>query len=103
MDVNLYGYVNITKYLLPVLKKTKGQLVVISSLSGILGLPLRTFYCSTKFAVNGFFNALHMEVGDTVSITQCNPTTVTGTKFRANGLNGVSEAAPPSKNNLTVE
>ena len=74
----------------------------MSSLSGVLGLPFRTFYCSSKFAVNGFFNALHMEVGDKVSITLCNPTTVTGTNFRTNGLTQ-SEPAAPSKSTLTVE
>jgi short-subunit dehydrogenase len=36
MEVNLFGYVNMTKYLLPHLKLTRGQLVVISSMSGVV-------------------------------------------------------------------
>jgi len=58
MDVNLFGYVNMTKYLLPHLKTSKGQIVVISSLSGYFATPTRAAYCSTKFAVNGFFQCL---------------------------------------------
>lgn len=102
MDVNLYGSVNMTKYLVPHLRKAKGQLVVVSSLSGMIGIPYRTFYCSSKYAVNGFFNALHMEIGNDIIITQCNPTTISGTNFRANGLGG-ADNSKPSKDNVTAE
>lgn len=73
----------------------------------MIGIPFRTYYCSSKYAVNGFFNALHMEVGKDIAITQFNPTTVTGTSFRANGLGNdgaVREAAKSEGDNfLTVE
>jgi len=58
VDVNLFGYVNMTKHALPHLIKTRGQLIVISSISGVLGLPFRTAYCASKHAVNGFFKSL---------------------------------------------
>lgn len=38
---------------LPYLKRTGGSIVVVGSLSGELGLPLRTAYCASKFAVTG--------------------------------------------------
>lgn len=102
MDVNLFGYVNMTKYTLPYLKQTKGQIVVVSSISGIIPLPLRTAYCASKFAVNGFFDSLHMEESDNISITLYCPGTINGSNFRNNSLSG---SAPPStsKNVLTLE
>ena len=55
MKTNFYSNVYLTKLALPILKKTKGGIVVISSLSGKFGLPSRTAYCASKFALNGFF------------------------------------------------
>jgi len=88
MDVNLFGYVNMTKYTLPFLKQTKGQYVVISSISGLIPLPLRTAYCASKFAVKGFFDALYMEESDHISITMYCPGTIVGSNFRNNSLSG---------------
>ncbi|KAL8435094.1 hypothetical protein ACSSS7_002684 [Eimeria intestinalis] len=76
LDVNFFGYVFCTKHALPHLKKTKGQIVVISSISGEIGLPLRSAYCSSKFAVTGFFEALRMECGDQIDVTICCPPSV---------------------------
>ncbi|KAL8271084.1 hypothetical protein Esti_005001 [Eimeria stiedai] len=75
-EVNFFGYVYCTKYALPHLKKTKGQIVVISSISGEIGLPLRSAYCSSKFAVTGFFEAVRMECGDQIDVTICCPPSV---------------------------
>jgi NAD(P)-dependent dehydrogenase (short-subunit alcohol dehydrogenase family) len=61
MEVNFFGCVYPTRYALPHLKKTHGQLVVMSSYSGEVGLIYRTGYCATKFAVTGFFESLRME------------------------------------------
>lgn len=46
------------KYALAELKKSKATVIVISSLSGKFGLPSRTAYCASKFALNGFFESL---------------------------------------------
>ncbi|EAR97259.1 enoyl-(acyl carrier) reductase (macronuclear) [Tetrahymena thermophila SB210] len=62
METNFYGCVYPTKYALPYLQKTKGQILVLSSLSGEIGLPFRTAYCSSKFAVTGFFESLRIEL-----------------------------------------
>ena len=50
--------------------------MVISSLSGEVGLPWRSAYCSSKFAVTGFFESLRMELEEDVAITIICPPTV---------------------------
>jgi NAD(P)-dependent dehydrogenase (short-subunit alcohol dehydrogenase family) len=55
MKTNYYANVYITKYALPYLKRSLGQIVLISSISGKVGLPSRSAYCASKFAVTGFF------------------------------------------------
>ena len=54
-------YKFIQRFAWPHLKKNKGQIIVLSSLSGEVGLPWRSAYCSSKFAVTGFFEALRIE------------------------------------------
>lgn len=61
MDVNFWGTVYCTKYALPYLLQTKGSLVGIISVAGFLGLPGRTGYSASKFAVRGFLNTLRVE------------------------------------------
>lgn len=51
MDVNFFGYVNMTKAALPHIRVSKGQFVVVSSISGLVSLPLRAPYCASKFAI----------------------------------------------------
>ena len=55
MKTNFYANVYLTKYALPYLRKTQAQIIVISSISGKLGLPERSAYCASKFALSGFF------------------------------------------------
>ncbi|MGC9355181.1 MAG: SDR family NAD(P)-dependent oxidoreductase, partial [Mariniphaga sp.] len=54
MDVNFWGTVYCTKFALPYLLKTKGSLVGVISVGGYIGLPGRTGYSASKFAVRGF-------------------------------------------------
>lgn len=61
MKTNFYSNVYLTKSALPILKKSNGGIVVISSLSGKFGLPMRSAYCASKFALNGFFESLKTE------------------------------------------
>jgi len=61
MDVNFWGTVYCTKYALPYLIKAKGSIVGVSSIAGFVGLPARTGYSSSKFAMNGFLNTLRIE------------------------------------------
>ena len=61
MDVNFWGTVYCTKFALPYILKAKGSLVGIISVAGFLGLPGRTGYSASKFAVRGFLNTLRVE------------------------------------------
>lgn len=62
MDINFYGTVYVTKYALPHILKTKGSIIGISSIAGYRGLPGRTGYSASKFAMQGFLEALRTEV-----------------------------------------
>lgn len=62
MDVNFYGTVNCTKLALPSIMERKGSIVGISSIAGYRGLPGRTGYSASKFALTGFLEALRVEL-----------------------------------------
>jgi short-subunit dehydrogenase len=61
MEVNFWGMVYCTKYAMPELLKTKGTVVGVSSIAGYKGLPGRIGYSASKFAMNGFLDALRVE------------------------------------------
>lgn len=61
MDVNYWGTVYCTKYALPWLLKSKGSVTGVSSIAGYKGLPGRTGYTASKFAMVGFLEALRIE------------------------------------------
>lgn len=61
MDVNFWGTVYCSKYALPYLLKSKGSLVGIISIAGYIGLPGRTGYAASKFAVRGFLDTVRVE------------------------------------------
>lgn len=61
MDVNFWGTVYCSKYALPHLLKSRGSLVGIISIAGFIGLPGRTGYSASKFAMRGFLNTLRIE------------------------------------------
>jgi short-subunit dehydrogenase len=62
MDVNFWGTVYCCKYALPYLIKSKGNILGVSSVAGFKGLPARTGYSSSKFALNGFLESLRLEL-----------------------------------------
>lgn len=61
MDVNFWGTVYCTKYALPYLLQQKGSVVGVISTGGYIGLPGRTGYSASKFAVRGFLDTLRIE------------------------------------------
>jgi len=61
MDVNFFGTVYCTKYALPHLLKTNGSLVGIISIAGFVGLPGRSGYSASKFAIRGFLDTVRIE------------------------------------------
>jgi len=61
MDVNFWGTVYCTKFALPHLLASKGSVVGVSSIAGYKGLPGRTGYSASKFAMHGFLETLRIE------------------------------------------
>jgi short-subunit dehydrogenase len=62
--VNYLGAAYCTYYALPHLKKSKGRIVVVSSIAGLSGVPTRTAYAASKHALFGFFDSLRIELRD---------------------------------------
>ncbi len=61
-STNLFGMMNICRETIPIMRKQgKGTIINVSSAVGVLALPFYTVYCSTKFAVEGFSEALYYE------------------------------------------
>ena len=61
MDVNFWGTVYCSKYALPYLQASKGSLVGISSVAGLHGLPGRTGYSASKYAMTGLLETIRIE------------------------------------------
>lgn len=62
MEVNYFSYVNLTKAVLPYMKRQKsGHIVVVSSIAGKFGFYLRSSYSAAKHALHGFFESLRLE------------------------------------------
>lgn len=62
MDVNFYGAVYCTNFALPSIIERKGSIVGISSIAGYRGLPGRSAYSASKFALQGWLEALRTEM-----------------------------------------
>jgi short-subunit dehydrogenase len=62
MDINFYGTVYCTKFALPSLIQRKGIIVGVSSIAGYRGLPGRSGYSASKFAVQGWLEAIKTEL-----------------------------------------
>lgn len=62
LRVNLFGVLYCTHYALPHVKKTRGSLVALSSLTGRRGTPSYSVYGASKFAVQGLYDALRLEL-----------------------------------------
>jgi len=89
MDINFYGTVYATKYALPHIIKSKGCIVGVSSINGHRGTPARSAYTASKYAMEGFFEALRTEVMKKgVHVLVVSPG-FTGTNIRNAALNKV--------------
>jgi NAD(P)-dependent dehydrogenase (short-subunit alcohol dehydrogenase family) len=63
MDTNFLGTVFLTREVLPVMRKQGcGKIINFSSIGGLMGLPFQGFYSAAKFAIEGFSEALRMEI-----------------------------------------
>lgn len=99
MDVNFWGTVYCTKYALPYLQRSHGSLVGISSVAGIHGLPGRTGYSASKFAMTGFLETIRIEnlkKGLHVMVA-CPGFTASNVRFSALTADGSQQGATPRK------
>jgi len=92
-----------THHALPHLLSSKGRLVGIASLTGLVGVPTRTGYAASKHAMRGFFDSLRIELADDgVSVTMIYPGFVaTGIRENATGADGKpAKIDPVSKDDV---
>ena len=97
MDVNFWGTVNCCKYALPYLQASKGSVVGVSSVAGLHGLPGRTGYSASKYAMTGFLETLRIEnlkKGLHVMIA-CPGFTATNVRFSALTADGTQQGETP--------
>lgn len=92
MAINFMGTVYATRYALPYIVQAKGSIVGISSIAGYRGLPVRAGYSASKFAMNGFLEAVRTELLNTGVhvLTACPGFTASNIRFAA--LNATGEA-----------
>lgn len=97
MDVNFWGTVYCAKYALPYLQASKGSLVGISSVAGLHGLPGRTGYSASKFAMTGLLETIRIEnikKGVHVMVA-CPGFTASNVRFSALTADGSAQGATP--------
>jgi short-subunit dehydrogenase len=97
MDINFYGALYATKYCLPEIIKNKGSIVGISSIAGYRGLPGRSGYSASKFALNGFLESLRTEFlnRDIHVLTACPGFTASNIRKSAFTKDGTKQAESP--------
>jgi short-subunit dehydrogenase len=96
MDTNLLGTVMLTKEVLPYMRKNGGGTIInFSSIGGLMGLPMQGFYSAAKFALEGFSEALRMEVKQfNIKVVLINP----GDFHTNNSANRRNYLAPSGEN-----
>jgi NAD(P)-dependent dehydrogenase (short-subunit alcohol dehydrogenase family) len=96
MDTNFIGMVNLTREVLPVMRNQGGgRIINFSSIGGLMGLPFQAFYSAGKFAIEGFSEALRMEVRQfKIEIVLINP----GDFHTSNSANRRNFLAPTDTN-----
>ena len=74
-ETNFFGLVGFTKQVLPIMiKNGQGRIVNVSSMAGLVSLPLIGAYCATKHALEAISDALRMELWDTgIRVVNINP------------------------------
>lgn len=97
MDINFFGSVYCTKLALPHIITRKGTIVGISSIAGYRGLPGRTGYSASKFALQGFLESLRVElIDDKVHVMWVSPGfTTSGIRERALDDKGETQEKNP--------
>jgi short-subunit dehydrogenase len=97
MDINFNGPLYCTKFALPSILQNKGSIVNVSSIAGYRGLPGRSGYSASKFALNGFSEVLRTELLHTgVNVMWvCPGFTASNIRMRALTKNGANQGESP--------
>lgn len=97
MQVNYMGAVYCVHAALPHLRRSRGRIVGIASLTALTGVPTRSGYAASKHAMRGFFDSLRIELGDAgISVTMIYPGFVaTGIRENATAANGEAAKVDP--------
>ena len=74
-DTNVFGYIDMINAVLPIMRKQNdGKIINIASLAGVFAIPYQGFYSTTKFAINGYSEALRYELKSTkIKVVVVNP------------------------------
>lgn len=99
MDVNFWGTVYCTKYALPYIQASHGSIVGVSSVAGLHGLPGRTGYSASKYAMTGFLDTIRIEnrKKNVHVMVACPGFTATNVRFSALTADGSEQGATPRK------
>ena len=99
LRVNLFGTLYATHFALPHVRRTRGSLVAISSLTGRRGIPSYSAYGASKFAVQGLYDSLRLELaGEGVHVGVVSPGFVdTPLRERVLGPDGKPWPNPPEQ------
>ena len=95
-EVNLFGLMDVTRAILPHFRARRaGVIVNVSSGAGVFALPMISLYCASKFALEGFSEALSYELaGLGIAVKIVEPGGVTSTAF---GQRSGAEAAAAAR------
>lgn len=101
MDVNFWGAVHTIKYALPYIQQAKGSIVGVSSVAGYHGLPARTGYSASKYAMHGFLDTIRIEnLKKNVHVMIAAPGfTASNVRFSARTADGSSQGESPREEN----
>lgn len=97
LETNFWGSVRVVREVLPIMRSQRGgRVVLMGSIGGVIGLPYQAYYSASKFALEGFAEALGYEVTPLgISVTVIEPGNV-ATQFTANRRrNDPPDAASP--------
>ena len=94
-ETNVFGVLRTVYAALPELKKTRGRLVIIGSVSGYVPTPRSSAYAMSKFALRGFSESIHDEVAASgVAVTLVSPGYVESDIHRVDNRGVLHEDAP---------
>ena len=85
MEVNFFGVIAVSRAAMPHLRASRGRLITIGSVRGVIGQPFNEAYSASKFAIEGFLEGLApvaAQVGVTVSLVE--PAAILDTAFVTN-------------------